>query len=57
MTLEARCPECNHVFCTAPLGLDTKRGMESWGERMTIAPVWKTEDGLPAPSFGFPSWG
>ncbi len=45
------------ALCTAPLGLDTKRGMESWGERMAIARFRKTEDGLPAPSFGFPSWG
>jgi len=33
------------AHCTAPLGLDTKRGMESWGERMAIARFWKTEYG------------
>jgi len=51
------CLSQGFASCTAPLGLDTKRGLESWGERKTITPFWNTEDGPPAPSFGFPFWG
>ena len=42
--------------CTAPLGLGAKSGLESGGFVDQHHP-WKTEDGPPAPSFGFPSWG
>lgn len=44
------------VHCTAPLELGAKSGLESGG-RFDQQHPWKTEDGPPAPSFGFPSWG
>ena len=42
------------LYCAPRTG--RKKWLGEWGFVDQQHP-WKTEDGLPAPSFGFPSWG